>query len=189
MPKTAGTSLANALCKAGAIRTAACAELVDSCMPRSSVNSPNHLPARDLRSYFGEPEWSRRFTFGFVRNPWDRLVSKYTFIQNKSNHRQHATVATQSFEQFVHEIAGQRGPDFWFDDEKGNQIVDRIYRFETLADDFPDILRRCGVKADIALPHVNSSPRERYRSYYDEDLTSLVARRCADEIKRFDYSF
>ncbi|MEX0643454.1 MAG: sulfotransferase family 2 domain-containing protein [Pirellulales bacterium] len=40
-----------------------------------------HVPARVLRELVGHSFWNKCFKFGFVRNPWDRLVSVYHHIR------------------------------------------------------------------------------------------------------------
>lgn len=201
LPKTAGTSLTDALCSRGATATAHCTEILAFCLPRTTVKGPAHLRARDLLQYFGEAEWRRRFTFGIARNPWDRLVSTYNFVRNRPTHEQHARISAQSFEQFVRERAEAaatpegmatalwRGPHLWFDDADGRQLVDAVYRLEDLTEAYPEILRRCGIAEHTPLPHINNYPHDHYRAYYSEDLAARVADLCADEISRFAYSY
>jgi hypothetical protein len=38
-----------------------------------------HRTALELRSYLGERRWRERFSFAFVRNPWDKVASHYAY--------------------------------------------------------------------------------------------------------------
>ena len=42
-----------------------------------------HGHASDAIAEIGRAEWERYFSFAFVRNPWDRLVSWYAMIQDR----------------------------------------------------------------------------------------------------------
>jgi hypothetical protein len=42
-----------------------------------------HVPARVLREILGHAIWNQSFKFGFVRNPWDRIVSIYHHYRNE----------------------------------------------------------------------------------------------------------
>ena len=66
--------------------------------------------------------------------------------------------------------------------------VDRIMRFETLADDFRSVCAALNIPA-APLPQYNRSTREHYSKYYDDELRGLVAERFAPEIERFGYTF
>lgn len=55
-----------------------------------------HTPASVLESRLPADLFSRLFKFGFVRNPWDLLVSYWNFIRQTPNHRRHRRVMALS---------------------------------------------------------------------------------------------
>ena len=61
-------------------------------------------------------------------------------------------------------------------------------RLEHLTSDIAPLEEHLGFRIDVG--HVNASAREQdYRAYYTNDLREHVARICADDIERFEYSF
>jgi hypothetical protein len=181
IPKNAGVSLCNALfgCLGG-----------------------GHLTARTYRAIFGVECYDSYFKFAFVRNPWDRLVSAYTFLkkgglngQDEAWAREHLAVYPD-FKDFV-----KRGlnPGSLYEklhfipqweylvNRDGKIAMDFLGRFETLEDDFDQVAKRLRVAA--SLPRANASPRGDYRSYYDDASAEIVARLYARDIELFRYSF
>lgn len=168
--------------------------------------------------YLDEERFRRWFKFGFVRNPWDRLVSDYLFF--------HA--GRYGFKRFVMERFPTPADDCYrthtgryrhilpqhryLYDEEGNLLVDFIGRFERLNEDFAKVAARLGIEGAVTLPHMNGAddnfrrrllqkglarpdqritPAKRpdYRSFYDEETHAFVAEYYAQDIELFGYRF
>lgn len=159
-------------------------------------------------------EWSDYYKVALVRNPWDRLVSWYTMIQEKgpptwykrltglgkyNKLRHYVLTNSNSFEEFLYNCVdtiddtdGKKSFLYnqldYVSDEHGTVLVDFIGRFESLNDDTGTVLRTLGLP-DASLPHKNSSDHKHYRSYYTQETRDLVAKRYARDIEYFDYEF
>lgn len=85
IPKCAGTSVRKALKSAG-VRLDFEGPVRPEHQVRYAIDEKwlHHLPAPALKRILPENVWEEFFKFTFVRNPWDRLVSKYHF--NKQVH-------------------------------------------------------------------------------------------------------
>ena len=142
------------------------------------------------------------FKFAFVRNPWDRLVSAYLYLQRGGAPRR-----DRGWSRLV-----QRFPDFdafvqhWLSPENARRSllflpqhefvcdrfglpgVDFIGRFENLAEDFASVAACLAMPA--RLPEVNRSPeRQPYQEYYTQASRELVAQVYARDLQWFGYRF
>ena len=154
------------------------------------------------------------FTFGFVRNPWDRLVSCYRdkvlgeasdFTSFDASRgvahclaRFDAFRADMSFDDFVRAVA--MIPDEVADVHFRSQCtfvtnvcsdiaIDFLGRFESLARDFRMVSDKLGLPS-LTLPRVQaaSTPR-RYTEYYTPETRSIVATRFRKDVELFGYEF
>src|SRR5690242_14850320 len=134
VPKTAGTSIARALLGSHTGH-----------VPYFEYERAN---PRKFRSYF---------KFAFVRNPWDRLVSAYFFLQNGGLNEVDRAWAAQhlaaypTFDMFVRQGLGidsiMRFPHFrpqsyYVADRRGKVMVDFLGRYENLVSDFAEVAGR-----------------------------------------------
>ena len=152
-----------------------------------------------LRRHVGEVAWRDAFTFAFIRNPFDRAVSNWKYFSRLG-------MMSGSFEQYVEMITVER-PQYsvadlqhtallwhaetqWFQifNKSGTQMVDFVGRFESLPADFQEICRRLNV-SNAALPHLNKSNHNHYRSYYSARTERLIASRYEKDIEEFGYCF
>jgi hypothetical protein len=159
-----------------------------------------HRTALELRSDLGEARWQKRFSFAFVRNPWDKVASHYAY-RVKTNQTglgdRHL-----SFDEWVRAAYGDRDPRYydqpkmfmpqldWIADERGEMMVHYIGRFERLHEDCATVCERIGRRAE--LPHLKASGQNEgrdYRTRYADDTAEIVSRRFASDIERFGYSF
>jgi hypothetical protein len=147
------------------------------------------------------------FKFAFVRNPWDRLVSWYEMIVQRSREPGAYQLAlwrylndnASSFDDFIERCTGviqdvDGDKSFVFQqhqylcDEEGRLLVDFVGRFERYEEDAKAILRRLGL-AHLELPKLNASVHRDYREYYTPKTQAIVAERFARDIALFGYQF
>jgi len=149
------------------------------------------LPAEG-RKERGRQQFQSYFKFGFVRNPWDRVVSLYE--------RNEATQMRQemSFEEFVRWIqyssatcvhsSPHRYQLDWFVDADGKMLADFIGRFERLQEDWVVIAKRLGVSE--TLPQTRGNPRLRhYTEYYTPETARIIEEKFKLDLETFNYRF
>lgn len=148
----------------------------------------------DQRRRLGLSRFERFFKFGFVRNPWDRIVSLYSRQEGDQSHR------AQSFTEFVRGIRYSSATCIHpsphvnqldrLVDPSGHLAVDYIGRFETLERDWRHICGRIGI-ADLPLPVTkkNKNKSDHYSSFYTDETRHIVAERFRADIEFFAYEF
>lgn len=131
------------------------------------------------------------FKFAFVRNPWDRLVSEYSFILARDNHPRHAEVKALpdflAYLRYEKQRARGRSQARMLAAPAGRPEIDFVGRFENLSADFSAACSHMGV--DAALPHLNKTKHRDYREFYDASSQAYVAEAWSDEIEAFGYEF
>jgi len=155
-----------------------------------SLEFPEHTTAHTVRQCLPPEVYGGLFKFAFVRNPWDRLVSRYAYLLRSSSHPRHDTVSRmKGFEEYL-KWQIRRGKFYqhpYVTDSNGRRIVDFIGYFERLPEDFATVCDRLGIRAD--LPRVNTSPHPDYRSYFTSATRDLVAMEFRRDIELFGYTF
>lgn len=156
-----------------------------------------HLTAREMKELVGRERWERRFSFAFVRNPWDKVASHYHFrVKTDQTGLGDDPIA---FNEWVIRAYGNREPRYydqpkmfmpqveWISDARGRCMVDFVGRFEKLERDFNRVCELTGSAA--TLPHLKSSSRPHYRELYDGDAAEVVRRRFRPDLERFGYEY
>lgn len=157
----------------------------------------NHLPWYVY--YTANPSFYRSaFKFSFVRNPWDRAVSAYRYLESGGNKKSDLEASKivskyKDFDDFVINGLGQGffrnhllflpQSDFIVNNDQA-LAVDFIGRFENLTQDFESVLRRLGIEGRLVKANA-SKRRGDYRSYYKKEQTADVI----SDIYRQDISF
>ncbi len=143
-----------------------------------------------MRAHLGEERFASYFKFSIERNPWDRQVSLYAHRQKKRG-RTDLSHFDRDIRSPVWRALHHSRLDNWavyaIDDAP---VVDFMIKYESLREDFQEVLRRIGAEGKVQLEHRNSSGRSAsYREHYTDASKSLVADWHAREIKAFGYSF
>lgn len=159
-----------------------------------------------------QPEIADYFVFGFVRNPWDRLVSWYSMISAAQDTPRHAKHLLENrfwqavredfddFDDFVVRGVGSRRfrpkryqrlrtpQTDYFSDSAGNFAADFIGRTERLDDDLAEVMAKFDIHVTKA-PRVNTSSHAHYSDYYTKRTRDIVEKVYRADLDRFGYTF
>jgi len=157
----------------------------------------DHRGYSEYIEQFGMNVWNEYFTFSFVRNPWDKILSYYMLRRQIAGNKRKGD--NLSFRDWVlqfennlkgeNAIGGDKGiPQYnqLFSDDV--QLTDFIGRFENLQEDFNIICDKIGIPRQ-QLPHKNKTKHKHYTKYYDDETRQIVAERYAKDIEYFGYKF
>lgn len=168
-----------------------------------SVGFSGHSPASCHRDHLRD-----YFSFTFVRNPYDRIVSAYKYFRKlKRGHRWYKrnsiisdAANKMSFIEFVNHITDfqnlmkrQEGsfesgihfqPFSYFLDEP----IEYIGRFENIQNDYHNVLSRINLPVR-KLPKINSTNNHNYRKLYIEQTKNTVYNIYKEDIEKYNYQF
>lgn len=185
-------------------------EVTDSrrVLRRNGTPLPRHSTyARLLRA---EPELADYWSFGFVRNPWSRMVSWYSMYHHLFERRDAGA------QDVIDRFAAQ--PDVWLPFEPyaydfgefvfgapsiprvgrtqvemltraDGSLVDFVGRTESFAHDLGVVRERLGLPPAQAHPHRNKSSHGHYSDYYTPETRAHVAEVYAADVEAFGYAF
>jgi hypothetical protein len=151
---------------------------------------PVHATAQTVRRCVPPALYESLFKFAFVRNPWDRLVSRYAHLSRNAGHRRHRLVRRmKEFGEYLRwEIRRDKMHQWRFlYDGNGRPLVDFVGHYERLKKDFDRICARLNLSTK--LPHANVSAHRDYRTYYTPETRDLVAKHFQRDIELFGYDF
>jgi len=171
----------------------------------SSMNAEGffqHDPAAEVKRKVAPEIWTGYFKFSITRNPWDRVVSNFSWeARNKPSLRpvrrwyHRLGVPFNEFRETANLFRTFAAGDWTTNDRfyllDGALCVDFVIRYEHLSRDLGEVCRRVGLPA-VALPHLKSGLREAkhgYREYYDETSQAIVSERHQNDIRLFGYEF
>ena len=171
-----------------------------------SYNKPvQHLTPEELikDGYISEKEFNENFSFTFVRNPWDKVISSYESYFKK---------LYPNFDIFllwVKEMVDKEkdGSYFVFDDKNrrsinthfkeqhkfvlidGSMAINFLGRYENINEDFKTLCELINVKYK-PLEKVNvTAKKKHYSTYYNEEQMKLVGEIYKADIELFNYKF
>ncbi|UWP99263.1 sulfotransferase family protein [Aliiroseovarius crassostreae] len=201
-PKTGGTSLALAL-EARAMKDDVMLGDTPKALRRrrrlKDVQAAGrlwkHSTLCDIAGLVTPDQMRDYFVFTLVRNPWDRIVSYYHWLQAQSfDHPAVSLARSSGFADFLRAPVTQasfRAAPYasYVIDRDGCEHADLFVRLEHLDEDLPALEAHLGFTLR-PIPHENRSDRHKaYRQFYTDELRQIVAQCCRDDIERFGYVF
>ena len=156
-----------------------------------------HKTALEKIEEVGRGQWERKFTFTVIRNPWDKVVSHYSYrVQTNQTDMGAGSVGFKDWvrlayvdkDPFCYDKPKMFMPQSdWIMNRDGQVLADRVCRFENLNEDFSCICKRLGRAA--SLPHIKPSDRGDYMGCYDKQTMAIVGSWFEKDIETFGYHF
>jgi len=164
---------------------------------------PYHHTAQRYQTIFGKKDFNRFFKFTFVRNPWDRLYSAFSYLKGGGWYHGDATWAENNLGEvsdFTEFVMDWLTPEtlhshmhFWPQSRficsaSGKPMVDFLGYFECIDEDYETVKKRLNIPSK-QLKHTNSSKRAGYQEVYSPGMISKVEELYQQDIDNFGYHF
>jgi hypothetical protein len=152
-------------------------------------------------------KYSDYFVFANIRNPFERAVSAWIYLQKSFPFERQFTKGLslkktftnlpQANDKLYTELDGRSNHDYrhitqeqvdTLLNKEGKFITDMLIRFENLQEDFNTVCDKIGIPQQ-QLPHENKTKHKHYTEYYDDETKQIVAEKYAKDIEYFGYEF
>jgi hypothetical protein len=134
------------------------------------------------------------FVVTLVRNPWDRVVSYYHWLQDQTfSHPAVGLAQTLEFSAFLNHPVVTRSLfanpyASYVTDARGIERCQLFVRLEHLASDLAPLWTHLGFECQIG--RENASRRQAdFRTYYTDEDARHIQNVCGEDVKRFGYSY
>lgn len=166
-----------------------------------------HTGIKAYQDKFSQKTFDEYFKFTFVRNPFDRFISAYFYLQEGGSNRTEADrkwaqehighfenfsdfvkiwVTEDNIQKYIH----FRPQIDFLTDKNGKNCMDFVGRFENLSADYAKIVAQLGAESK-SLPHLNPSKKKKsFRNcYLDKETIEIVRKVYARDLAAFGYDF
>lgn len=141
------------------------------------------------------------FSFSFIRNPYERLVSQYFFRPKDGPFFKRLNLKKFSFEDFIVGLQQYKMtylyenfyfechimPQYKFLIDTNLKSVDFIGRYENYNKDIEFLMKN--LKIDSKLIHKNKTNHNDYRFYYNNETKKIVEYLYKKDLEKFSYIF
>ena len=157
----------------------------------------NHMSAEAIRTRIGNTTWDNYYKFCVVRNPFDKVISAFHFLElsdcdtNPKTHHLEYSSLIEKFRKWVTSGGAASIIDRGTYLIDGKVCVDFFVRYEELESGLNHICQRLDIPYEInKLPRLKISARDRnfdIASYYDQSSIDVVTKLFEFELDYFGY--
>ena len=198
IPKTAGISISSLIPATSVIQILRRDVLTQLNKQKYLLPYPDfsfHVTPKDLsdivKNY--QVELCYDVSFSVVRNPWSRVVSMYNYAHQDNLFRLYGQEKL-TFDKFCEFLFRNKDNDMMLpvlsQTTWTHSVIklDRILKFEHLKKDWPKFVDDYNLNLPD-LPHLNTSKKVNYKSYYNHYTKNLIGNMFNQDIEIFEYVF
>lgn len=155
-----------------------------------------------VKDFASELDINKYYKFGFVRNPFDRLVSAYTYLKSGKElvdrHFYNIVTKYPTINNFIIDFLNKEDnlykiPHFtpqhlWLKLD-GEYVMDYIGKVENYNESVKEIFSAIGLKHTQNIVHTNKSNRGDYRNYFNDETVEIVSNLYFEDMSDFNYKF
>jgi len=149
----------------------------------------NHIPAWKLKKRLPADVWNNYYKFCVERNPWDRVISQYFW-----RYRTLPESKRPSIDEFLESshVRSLKRKGYYLYTVRGTMQVDKVCRYESLAEDLDFVRQHLKLPEAIELPTTKStyrSDRRHYRDVLTDRQRDRIAELFREEIELMGYEY
>lgn len=153
------------------------------------LHKPYHSGISKIKEKLSYQVFQTYFKFGAIRNPWDREVSRYKYLQSaRCEGFKKQKYCQNGFNEYLFKFIELGLVNYDTLKIDGKVGMDYIMKFENLQEDFNVVCDKIGIPRQ-ELPHRNKTKRKHYTEYYDDETREIVGEKYAQDIEYFGYKF
>ena len=143
----------------------------------------HHITAKQIKARVSPDIWNSYYKFCFVRNPWDRAVSRYFW-----------NIERDGSQESLDESLKNNDPNSNFEiySIDGQVAVDVVCKYENLQTDLTTVCQKLGIPLDGGLPRAKGTSRKTKKHYSDilsPEQAEYIRQKCSTEVELFDYQY
>ena len=163
-------------------------DLVKLILKGNTLSFYNHMSAQEIFKYVGKDIWNTYYKFCFERNPFDKTISLFHWLNETTNKRY------DSLSEFISQ--GNLGVIKGFDLYAINNLVavDDVFKYEELSTALEVISNKLQLDQPLGLPSYKAKSNTRkdkraYKEIISKKDRQLIEIAFAREIKLLDYKY
>lgn len=157
-----------------------------------------HWDSKTIVKEIGLKKWESSYKFAFVRNPWERMFSWYSY-KTKINHHLmrdepiefndwiEAVFGDNPSEKYMHSKRMYQSQFDWLSLDGESIAVDFVGRVENINEDFKTLAEVLGIKEK--LKHSNRSDKGNYTEIYNRKSIDLIEKHFKKDIEYWGYGY
>ena len=162
----------------------------------------NHMSASEIKDRIGDDKFNKYFKFCVIRNPYDKMVSKY-FMFRKMNDNKYESfkdfcIRTDCFNLEIYSINNKPVCDYYIRYENLYEDIKKVCNILNIEFNLKDLPSYYSSKEKYYsyIEHKYISLRQKecknpkdYRKYYDEEIKKIVYEKHKKEFELWNYDF